>query len=223
MLDRREFLIGGGAIVGGAALFGIEDQPKPKKCNPADPNCPMPCGPDGCPVNLVRAPQPAYGLSAVQAYTGVVLDLPPELRTRNWGGGSCVHASTVTLLKWMGQFEMAEWWRNNYSGGENDTRLISRMEAAGLKYAWSSDPSFFDWCTRTRRGAGIFYKPSHSINFVGKDTQNAYLLDNNAVNYPESNGQYETVEWNSFVSRWKGFGAFAWSLIYDPWPGTPTY
>lgn len=89
--------------------------------------------PDGanCPVkslHMVRATDMPRG-----ATSGVVL----ELRTRNWGGGSCVHASNVNLLKHLGQFEMADWWRKTYIGGEYDSRLISRPENAGLRYAFT--------------------------------------------------------------------------------------
>ena len=222
-MERRDFLFAGGAALAGGVILGAAGEQDPERCDPADPNCPMPCGPDGCPVNLVRAPQYAYGLDQVQAYTGVVLDLPPELRMKNYSGGSCVHAATETLLRWLGQFEMAEFWRQNYHGGENDSRLISRMEAAGLKYCWSSDPAFFDWCHRTRRGAGVFFKKSHAINWVGKDAQYDYLLDNNDVDYPERMGHYERVEHNEFVRRWNGYGAFAWSFVFDPPAGTPVF
>lgn len=195
-IDRRTMLFGSVAAVGGFAF--LQDEPQVFSS-------------DGMPRGTL-----------IGNYEGVVLDLPPEVRTKNWGGGSCVHASTVNLLLQMGMDDMAKWWRNTYSGGEYDSRLISRMEAAGLRYAYThGDPSFFDWVTRTRRGAGIFYKPSHSINFVGRDSQNAYLLDNNATSYPEAHGQYETVEFNTFVQRWKGFGGFAWTLIYDPPPSVP--
>src|SRR5687768_14605354 len=44
------------------------------------------------------------------------VNLPRELREPNWGGGSCVHASTVHLLRWQGHHELAAWWRANYSG-----------------------------------------------------------------------------------------------------------
>lgn len=166
-------------------------------------------------------------------YLGVVLDLPPELRTKNWGGGSCVHASNVTLLRWQGQHQLADWWRRTYSGGEYDDRLIERLEAAGVRYAFAhggkdrngdgrdDGEQFIEWCVRTRRGAGIFYKPVHSINLVGLDRQYAYLLDNNATNYPERNGNYERVPRPSFFRQWHGYGGFAWTLVYDPPPPKP--
>lgn len=230
MLDRRTLLLGGAGL-GIAALSGGSSPPK-KSCRQG--KCsPLPHYADGTPANLIRAPQYAPDLP-VRAYTGVVLELPPELRTKNWGGGSCVHASTVNLLIWMGLYDLAAWWRENYSGGEYDTRLIARMEAAGLKYAFSyDDPTFFDWCTRTRRGAGIFYKPSHSINFVGilyspgiqpglyKDREVVNLLDNNHTDYPEKYGHYEMVVRSTFEQKWMGYGGFAWTLIYDPQPGNP--
>jgi hypothetical protein len=182
-------------------------------------------------VEIMRLPR-AFELP-VMASVGVVLDLPPELRTRNWGGGSCVHASTTNLLKWMELYELAAWWRNTYSGGEYDTRLIARMEQAGLRYAYvhggvdrdgngvDDYEDFLEWCTRTRRGAGIFYKPMHSINCVGMDEQYVYLLDNNATNYPEQYGHYERVPRREFFRKSREYGSFAWTLIYDPTPPRP--
>ncbi len=166
-------------------------------------------------------------------YLGVVLKLPSDLRTRNWGGGSCVHASNVNLLKHQGQLELADWWRRTYSGGEFDDRLVRRLEAAGVRYAYAhggkdangdgrdDGEQFIEWCVRTRRGAGIFYKPNHSINLVGLDAQYAYLLDNNYTDYPERNGHYERVPRAEFFRRWHGYGGFAWTLVYDPAPPTP--
>jgi len=229
-MDRRVFLLGGLGLGGAALAASLEEESD--SCKPCTPDS---CGPDGCPDGqcvpcqpLNPYPQPAPELrgnsSPVRAYTGVVLDLPPAARTKNWGGGSCVHASTVNLLLWMGMPEMAKWWRNNYSGGEYDSRLVQRMEAAKLKFAYvHDDPNFFAWCTRTRRGAGIFYKPAHSINFVGMANNTAYMLDNNATGYPESHGQYESEDWETFVRKWRGYGGFAWTLIYDPPPGDPVY
>ena len=193
---------------------------------------PLSC-PDGanCPVKALSM-EPARSIPH-GATEGVVLELPPQFRTRNWGGGSCVHASNVNLLIFQSQFEMAEWWRKTYSGGEYDSRLIQRLEKAGLRYAYAhggkdadrngqdDGEEFMQWCIRTRRGAGIFYKPNHSINLVGLDEQYAYLLDNNATNYPEQQGHYERVPLADFYRRWHGYGGFAWTLVYDPAPSDP--
>lgn len=186
---------------------------------------------DGASDSVMRLPRVAD--LPVRAQVGVVLDLPPEMRTKNYAGGSCVHASTINLLKWMQLDELAEWWRRSYSGGETDTRLVARMEAAGLRYAWihgggdlngngvDDGEEFLMWCVRTRRGCGIFYKPNHAINLVGLDDRYAYLLDNNATDYPEQTGRYERVPRGEFLRRWAGYGAFAWTLVYDPTPPAP--
>lgn len=153
---------------------------------------------------------------------GVVMELPLELRQPNWGGGSCVHASNVMILRWQGLYEMADWWRKTYSGGEYDTRLTQRLDAAGLRYAYAhNDEKFLMWCIRTRRGAGIFYKPNHSICCVGMDDTYVYLLDNNDINYPERQGHHERVPREEFFRKWRGYGGFAWTLVYSPLPPEP--
>lgn len=189
---------------------------------PVRPN--RPSGPNHSDTVNVRLDTPWLDPSVpIGAMFDVQMDLPLDLRTKNWGGGSCVHASTVNLLRWQGQDEMADWWRKTYIGGEYADRLIQRLESAGLRYAYTTkgDFEFLKWCCRTRRGAGIFYKPSHSINCVGIDQQYVYLLDNNATNYPEQKGHYEQVPVQQFVSSWKGYGGFAWTLVYSPPPPNP--
>lgn len=154
---------------------------------------------------------------------GVVMDLPLALRQANWGGGSCVHASTVSLLRWQGQHQMADWWRRNYSGGEYSYRLVQRMEAAGLRYAYTDqgDLRFLEWAVRTGRGAGILYKPRHAINLVGLDQTYAYLLDNNSVDYDVRRGHWERVPRAEFERHWRSRGGFGWTLVYDPPPPLP--
>lgn len=170
--------------------------------------------PDCCPQRV-----DSNECAPVGTVIGSALEVPPEIRERNWGGGSCVHASTVVLLRYHGQTELAEWWRANYSGGENDSRLVKRLEAAGLKYAYTNgDEEFLHWCNRTGRVAGIFYKPNHAINFVGEDEQYVYLLDNNDVDRLERTGSYETVPRAEFYRRWHGYGGFAWTVAYLPPP-----
>lgn len=175
-----------------------------------------PCPVEGCKSLSVNYSEVPLGYAEAD-----YLDLPVEMRVQNWGGGSCVHASTVVLLKWMGQDEMAEWWRKNYSGGENSSRLAKRMEAAGLRYAYTTnaDVEFLEWSTRTRRGCGIGYYPNHAINFCGFATKDgkdvAVLLDNNRIN------SYIYVEKSEFVRKWRGYGGWAWTLVYSPPPPRP--
>src|SRR5690554_128008 len=77
-------------------------------------------------------------------------NLPASLHQRNWTGplrqGSCVHASTVNHLRWLNQFDLGERWRSTYSDGEYDSRLRSRLDAAGIDYAYTlkADPRFLD-------------------------------------------------------------------------------
>lgn len=161
------------------------------------------------------------------AHVGVSMDLPPAMRTKNWGGGSCVHASTVSLLKWQGQYEMADWWRETYIGGEYATRLVNRMEQAGLRYAYTSegDMQFLEWAHRNRLGAGLFFFPAHAINFVGMDDKYVYLLDNNNVSYPEDRGHYRRIDIGTFRRKWRDYyGGFAWTIVsLSPPPPPPTW
>ena len=145
------------------------------------------------------------------------VDLPAELREENWSTGSCVHASTVHLLRWQGQFELAAWWRDAYAGGEYPERLHNRLEDAGLRYAFTvdGDEEFLAWALRTRRGAGVTFWPQHAVNLVHLDQNWAGLLDNNRI---------ELIVWmprDEFIRRWKSYGGWAWTLVYNPSPPTP--
>lgn len=153
--------------------------------------------------------------------TQISVHVPVEMRERNYAGGSCVHASTETTLRYQGFVELADWWRRTYSGGEYAAGLEAKLEAAGLRWAStnSGDPAFLEWVSRTRRTAIIFYKPSHSINFVqfrdAGDGQVAVLIDNN---HPAAE---ETVEKQQFLRAWQGFGGFAATIVGAPPPPPP--
>jgi hypothetical protein len=168
-----------------------------------------PCDSGRCPA--VREAPPAG-----EELTPVV-DLPRALRTSNWGGGSCVHASTVHLLQWQGQHQLAQWWRTTFSGGEYASRLHGRLEAAGLRYAYTTegDIAFLEWALRTRRGAGITYFPNHAVNLVHLDAHRAGLLDNNRIDH---------IVWirrDEFLRNWRAYGGWAWTLVYNPPPPPP--
>lgn len=149
-------------------------------------------------------------------------DVPPQLRQPNYspyGQGSCVHASTITILRWLGQFEVAAWWKANYHSGEYADRLIERLDAAGLKYAYEDDGDirFLEWCARNRVVAGIFYFPRHAVNIVDFNETHAVLLDNNRP------GDYIYIPRNEFIRNWRAYGGFAWTLVYDTPPPYPSY
>jgi len=145
------------------------------------------------------------------------VDLPEALREWNYAGGSCVHASMVTVLRNQGMIDLAAWWRRSYAYGETFTGFVRKSEAAGLRYAYTfmGDAAFLDWCSRTRRGAVIFYKPAHAITFAGYVDGNAVLIDNNHPHRPEY------VERGRFLQLWRGYGGMALTPVHSPNPPRP--
>lgn len=180
--------------------------------------CTLTTGGGDCPDG--QCPHNASETTAQNPYVAVPpVDLPLALREKNYKGGSCVHASTEMILRWQGMEDLAAWWRQTYAHGEHASGLISKCEKAGLRYAYTTkgEEGFLDWCSRTRRGAVIFYKPSHSICFFGytPDGKQAILLDNNRIQ------EHEYVDRETFIRKWKGFGGFALTPVYSPAPPRP--
>lgn len=145
------------------------------------------------------------------------VNLPLEARQKNWGGGSCVHASTVMCLRWQGLDEMADLWRKTYSGGEGSSGLNSKLEKNGLRYAYttSGDVAFLEWACRTRRGSGITYGGNHYQLLVHLDNERAGILDNNAIH------KINWVPREQFIRAWKGYGGWACTVVYSPAPPMP--
>lgn len=153
-------------------------------------------------------------------------NLPPELHQRNWvgplGQGSCVHASLVNHLRWLNDWQLAERWKRTYSDGEYESRLRRRLDAAGIDYGYTlrADPRFLDWASATRRGAIVWWKPSHCCTFVGwverNGKQYAAILDNN---YP---GKFELTEREQFLRLWAGYGGFGLA-VFDPPASSKTW
>ena len=56
-----------------------------------------------------------------------IVNVPRAEREWNWGGGSCVHASTVMHLRWQNAMELADYWRKTYSGGESYNGLTGKL------------------------------------------------------------------------------------------------
>lgn len=152
---------------------------------------------------------------------------PLPIRQSNWlksNEGSCVHASLSSMLHWENQFDLAKQWRQTYGGGEYSDRLRRRLDAAGIKYFFteSSSLDMLDYAHSTRRGALLWWKPSHCCMFCGwvrsadNATTYAVILDNNAVQ------NYELVERGQFHRLWAGYGGFALTTLFDP-PSPPIY
>jgi hypothetical protein len=152
-------------------------------------------------------------------------NLPAELHQRNWTGplgqGSCVHASLTSHLRWLNEISLAEQWRNTYSDGEWESRLRNRLDTANIDYGYTvkGDPRFLDWASQTRRGAILWWKPSHCCTFMGWVSRNgkqyAAILDNN---FP---GHFELTEREQFIRLWAGYGGFALSVMSDPASSLP--
>jgi hypothetical protein len=151
-------------------------------------------------------------------------DLPVSLRPYNWtdagGSGSCVNASTVYQLRLRNMEQLADWWRKNHAGGETDSSIRRHHDAVGLKYAYtrSADPAFLDWCSRTRRGAIIWFYPRHCVVFAGfmqePDGRVVAMINDN--NRPT---RYIKIDRREFLSRWRDYGGFALSILDPPVPG----
>ena len=141
-----------------------------------------------------------------------VMNLPLEARCRNYGGVSCVCASTISLLRWQCRDELAAALRTVCVGGQSAGSLHAHLEHLGVRYAFttSGDVTFLEWAIRTRRGCGITYYPAHYVNLVDLTDDHATLLDNNRV------VQYLTVPRDEFIRQWRSYGGWATAVVYAP-------
>lgn len=144
-------------------------------------------------------------------------DIPVSLRTRNYAGGSCYHAATGDVLTAQDRPKTAEWWCAKYRGGETTVGIVAKANREGLRVAYTSngDASFLDWCSRTRRPAAIYYYSSHAVTFLGFDQGYAVLINNNS---PSREVRIPKAE---FLSRWRGYGGDAVTVVYSPILPTP--
>jgi len=149
------------------------------------------------------------------------VDLPTELRQANYAGGSCMHASLITILRWQGLDELADYWRRNYSGAASVQDLAAIGNRLGLRYAWTTtgDAAFLEWCSQTRRGAAIHFKPAHACSFFGYVKRGgrefAVICDNN---HPD---RLEYWPKEKFLRAWRSYGGRALTPVYSPWPPRP--
>jgi hypothetical protein len=172
------------------------------------PDCPGGVCPLQSPVNAA-AYSPQY------AAEKPTVNLPYSLRQKNWGTGSCWHASLKSVMNWQHQYKLRDWWP--YEGGEYADRGHRRLDAAGVKYTgtMAGDERILQWMLDTRRGAVITYWPAHAVTCVHLDDQWAGLLDNNRTN------QVIWIPRREFIPNWRGYGGWATTLLYSPAPPIP--
>lgn len=151
------------------------------------------------------------------------VNLETIFREENWlgpqGEGSCVHANIIMLLRWQGQYEMANYWRANHADGEWATNIANKMDAAGIRYTYTSredDVAFLEWACATRRGCGVAIRNrNHMVMLVYLDDEWACLLDNN---FPE---EFKWVKRDVFMTDWLSSGSWAVTPVYTPPPPLP--
>jgi len=142
-----------------------------------------------------------------------IVNLPVALRQENYNNGSCVWATTISLLRWQGQYEMADWIRKARSGGVLTSKLLQSMDKAGLTFAGTDegDVSFLEWSCRTRRGAAIVINDgAHMVALVDMDEDRACILDNNSIE------QYIWISRGALIREWKKSGGLAFTPVYSP-------
>lgn len=202
------------AIVG-LALVALAEYRKPTAAKTAGYRCK-----DGVCTPLYELCPPARLAQLEARYTAAsspVVDLPYELRQKNWstaGGGSCVIASIITLLRWTGDPElmaMADHWREAYGGGQTSSSARRKLEESNLRYVMTcdGDVELLKWAVATRRGCAIAYA-GHCTNIVGYEDGAWIRLDNNRT------GEYQRLE--RLPSKF-----WAIALVYDPPCPLPTY
>ncbi len=149
------------------------------------------------------------------------MNLPTQMRQRNWvsseNEGSCVHASMISVLRWHNQERLANWWRQNFAGGENEIEIERKLQAAGVPFIsrHNGDPEILDWASRTRHGCILWWKPSHCCTFCGwiKGSDGriyGVIMDNN---WPE---RLELTERSQLIRLWNGYGGFALAPLLPP-------
>jgi len=174
---------------------------------------------------LVGCDQPTKWLRTIPPPGEVpVANLPGSMHVRNWtdraGSGSCVHASTLFILNWQGEYEAANRWRKKYAGGETAQSITNYYKANNMPFACTlnGDPAFLVWASQNRRGAIVWWKPYHCCAFVGISVidgkEYAIIQDNNRP------GTFEKTPLKEFIEKWRGYGGFACTLLLSP-PQSP--
>lgn len=145
------------------------------------------------------------------------VNLPVNLRQRNWIGdenyGSCVWATTMSLLRWEGRDDLAREIGRTCGNGAGPSTHGRVMDKLGIAYAMtdSGDERFLEWALRTRRGAGVACENgAHCVALVYLDSKQACIMDNNDP------ANYRWMSREDFVTDWRNSGGWAFALLIGP-------
>jgi hypothetical protein len=149
-------------------------------------------------------------------------NLPKAARQENWrgpnGNGSCVYATTVSLLRWQGQDNAAERIQQ-YGGGADYATLEKVLQRENIKYRScdDGDESFLVWACQTRRGCGVVIdEGQHFVALVGMTDRYVQVLDNNSVEH------FIWIPRAAFLKQWRNAGGWAFTVMYSPVPPVAT-
>jgi hypothetical protein len=205
-------------------LTGCEVRVESSPANPPShekcPNCPnCPNGKCGV-VQFTSETAMAAPGDACPFRTVAPVEVPLSLRQQNYGGGSCMYAALITVLRSQRQYETADYVRANYCGAGGVSDCSRLAEQLGLRYAYTTkgNEDFLEWCSRTRRAAAIYYGDNHAVTFLGyTGAGDAVLLDNNQVEH------YENIPKATFLTNWHAVGGNAIATVYASNPRRPWY
>ena len=145
------------------------------------------------------------------------INIPLACRQTNWRGsngqGSCVWATTVSLLRWQGRFATANWVMQNLGNGASLRDAARTLDNIGVRFAYAvdADVHFLEWAVRTRRGVGVpIQGGEHFVALVHLDSKCAMLLDNNDVDH------LIVIPRERFLAEWRASGGWALTVVYAP-------
>jgi hypothetical protein len=154
-----------------------------------------------------------------RAHERPTMNLPEELRVPNWLGnklqGSCVWATSASLLRWQGRNDTATYLMSKYGNGEWSERFAQRCEAEGIRLVQTTDGSMglIDWACSTRRGCGAVVRGgTHMIAVVYASESEIGILDPNEVD------TITYVPRDIFKAEFEAAGGWSFAFVYVPAP-----
>ena len=107
----------------------------------------------GCEV-VIDLSEPDMGSPPAAKTEYPTVNLPVSLRQSNWLGnqeeGSCVHATMISLLRWQGRYNTADYWRETkaMANGPKTLPQSSTARECGTPTPREAIPSFWNGLAR---------------------------------------------------------------------------